>query len=505
MAILAQTWPDLERGFAGAQEFLQQHPWVFFVLLFLLTWLIARLLSQYVLQRFLRSRRVELAIVQLISRLFVLIVLITALIVYSNVLFKTNVAALVTTLGLVSLALGFGLQNAIANVAGGISLAADRPFRIGDYIQVGDIQGDVQQIGIRSTRILTQRKEYIVIPNKRLEEQPIINYTLLFPEIRLDVPVGISYDSDWRLAEEIMIEVAQAHPVVLRRPPPRVLLHKFGASSMDLELRCWISHPRNRHIVQSDLLKAIKDRFDQEGVELPFPYQTNVEKRDLPTPKKRSRPATRAGSMQAQRRLLIPFTGPLPPKERLVYAVSLAKALRAQVMAAYVDLHGREEHTDEATRALSMFEREAESRGIWVKPILRFTRDFGTAVVDLAEEEDVDAVVLGIDHDRGLFRVEWGTRQDLASTLKEPLLRRLGLKAPYHLMSPDLRVTPKLVAALEAKIGEHRKRATPAAVPAVPVSPPDPTTSSVPSPPAEGPAATKEPKADGAVKTPPAP
>lgn len=466
--------------------------WGIFFGLLLVTWIIARVFASQVLARILRARRIEAAIVHLVARLFVFVGLIIAIFVYASLLFSANLAALAATLGLVSLAIGFGMQNTIANIAGGISLAVDRPFRIGDQVQVENIVGDVQAIGIRSTRILTRQKTYVVIPNKFLEEKPIINYTMAYPDYRLDVPVSISYDSDRRLAEDVMVEVAVHHPVVLRRPAPRVVLREFGDSGLQLELRCWVSHPRDRTIVRSDLLKSFQDRFEEEGVEIPFPYRTLVQRSELPKPKKRPPQERGVKASRPQRRALVALTGRATGSSQIEYALNLAKALGSPVVALYTAQTDDEDDRRAAGQLFHWMETEAEHRGIWFKPILRLHAKTASAIVEVSEDEDVDMVLLVSP--RGRLGLEWPLHGPPLPSVEE--LKEAGLRPPAVEIAPDARLGPRDPERFESIMKNYR--GAPAAK-AVVVSPPEPKTSEVPSPLPEGKrrAAPEAPEAEG--------
>lgn len=190
--------------------------------------------------------------------------------------------AIVAGLGLVGFALAFGMQDTIANLMAGIMIAIERPFRIGDRIRVGEEEGDVIDIGLRSTKIRTTTNETVIVPNNLMVTQEVWNLTKDSPTIVLRVPIGISYDSDWHHAEEIILDVATKHPeAVPGNPPTHVRMTQYGDSSIDLQLRVWISNARKRPTVKSDILKTVKDRFDEEGIEIPFPYRTLVFKKDL--------------------------------------------------------------------------------------------------------------------------------------------------------------------------------------------------------------------------------
>ncbi len=187
-----------------------------------------------------------------------------------------NIFAIATGLGLIGFALAFGMQDTIANFMAGIMIAIERPFQIGDRIRVGDEWGDVIDIGLRSTKIRTTKNETVVIPNNLVATREVWNFTKDSPVIACVIPVGVSYDSDWEQAEDIMLEIAKMHPQVINNPPPKVIMVDFAESSIDLELWAWIANARQRFTVKSDILKVLKKRFKIEGVEIPYPHRTIV-------------------------------------------------------------------------------------------------------------------------------------------------------------------------------------------------------------------------------------
>ena len=191
-----------------------------------------------------------------------------------------DIFAIATGLGLIGFALAFGMQETIANIVGGIVLAIEKPFKIGDRIRVEDDWGDVIDIGMRSTKIRTTKNEIVVIPNSLMVTREVWNFTKDTPVLANVIPIGISYDSDPVKAERIIIEVAQQHPEVIDNPPVHVRMVDYAESSVNLELWAWIANARKREIVRSDLLKSIKERFNAEGISIPFPHRTLTFKKE---------------------------------------------------------------------------------------------------------------------------------------------------------------------------------------------------------------------------------
>jgi small conductance mechanosensitive channel len=200
-----------------------------------------------------------------------------------------NLFAVVTGLGLIGFALAFGMQDTIANFMAGIMIAVERPFKIGDYIRVGDEWGHVIEIGMRSTKILTIQNETVTIPNNLIATGEVWNFTSNNTLYIVRIPVGISYDSNWHQAEDIILKAALLHDRIIKTPEPKVRMMEFGESSIELELRAWITHAKFREDVRSDILKRVKDDFDEQGIEIPYPYRTIVFKRDMIAPGERDR------------------------------------------------------------------------------------------------------------------------------------------------------------------------------------------------------------------------
>ncbi len=187
-----------------------------------------------------------------------------------------DLTALSVLAGAIGVGIGFGLQNIANNFISGIIILLERPIRVGDRVEVGDIDGQVIEIGIRATTVITNDNIAIIVPNSHFISQPVVNWTRNDPKVRFRVPVGVAYGSDLQLVERVLIEVARAHPDVLEDPEPAVRLMRFGDNAVELELRVWsteLVHRRGKLI--SDLNFAIYEAFHQHGIEIPFP------KRDL--------------------------------------------------------------------------------------------------------------------------------------------------------------------------------------------------------------------------------
>jgi small-conductance mechanosensitive channel len=188
-----------------------------------------------------------------------------------------QVMPFIAGLGIAGIAIGFAAKDTLANIIAGIFIIIDRPFVLGDRIEVWSAPkqsatwGDVVDIGLRTTKIRTTDNIILIIPNSEIYKRDIINYTTQTPVIRVRLPVGISYGSDLRKAEEIMLSIAGETEGVEKDPAPVVIFKQFGESSIDLELRVWIKDAKLRRRLTSQMGKGIKEEFDRHGIEIPYP------------------------------------------------------------------------------------------------------------------------------------------------------------------------------------------------------------------------------------------
>jgi small-conductance mechanosensitive channel len=183
-----------------------------------------------------------------------------------------NLSALAVFAGAIGVGIGFGLQNITRNFISGLVVLAERPIKIGDRVEVGNVTGQVKSIRARSTTILTNDNIAIIVPNSDFIEKPVINWSHSDPRVRFRIRVGISIDSDLAKAREILIEIARAHPAALQDPQPWVVFDKFGDSTFELELVVWSLEMSYRpRAFRSDLNFEIERRFREAGIDLPRP------------------------------------------------------------------------------------------------------------------------------------------------------------------------------------------------------------------------------------------
>lgn len=204
--------------------------------------------------------------------------------------------SLFASAGVLAIVIGLATQKTLGNVFSGLMIAVYRPYRIGDKIKFANEYGTVEDITLRHTVINTWDNRRIVVPNAKMDDEIINNYTIGDITILGTVDIGISYDSDIDLARKIMREEALAHPSFLDKRTEidmlsaedavKVRVLECGDFSIKMRLFYWAQDQATNFRMKCDLTESIKKRFDLEGVEIPFPYRTLVEKRRLPKPKK---------------------------------------------------------------------------------------------------------------------------------------------------------------------------------------------------------------------------
>ncbi len=194
-----------------------------------------------------------------------------------------DVGGLLLSAGVVGLALGLAAKDTLAHLFSGLFILVDAPYKVGDFINLDTGErGQVTQIGLRSTRLLTRDDIEVTIPNGVIANAKVVNETGGPHELeRLRVKVGVAYGSDVDRVREILLAVAGEHPLVCKEPEPRVRFRSFGDSALEFDLLVWVAEPVLRGRVLDALNTAIYKRFAAEGVEIPYPKR-DVYLRRLP-------------------------------------------------------------------------------------------------------------------------------------------------------------------------------------------------------------------------------
>ncbi len=181
------------------------------------------------------------------------------------------ITSLLAVLGAAGLAIGLALKDSLSNIASGVMLIMLRPFKAGDAVRVAGVEGVVEQVRIFTSTLRTYQNETIVLPNSEITKSAIINLTHK-PVRRIDIAVGIGYEDRIDQAREVLLALADAHPMVLKSPETQVVVTDLGESSVNLSLRAWA---KTGDVVKtrSDLIEATHREFAKAGISIPYPQR----------------------------------------------------------------------------------------------------------------------------------------------------------------------------------------------------------------------------------------
>ena len=193
------------------------------------------------------------------------------------------VLGMAVSAGIAAIVIAFAAQRALSNVFSGISIAIFRPFRVGDVVEIGNEYGTIEDITLRHTVIKTWQNKRQIIPNSRISEETIINWTIGDLTVLWKVDFGISYDSDIDLARSIILDEINKHPDVMHEEDreAKVRVTELGDFAVNLRALFWVADRPTAWGTGTEIRESVKKRFDREGIEIPFPYRTVVYKKDM--------------------------------------------------------------------------------------------------------------------------------------------------------------------------------------------------------------------------------
>ena len=180
-----------------------------------------------------------------------------------------NTASLLTSLGIAGLTIGFAARDALSNIISGLFIFWDRPFVIGDLVEVGGNYGTVDKITLRSTRVVTVDGRMLAIPNTEVVNSTVSSFTN-FPHLRLDIPVTISVDEDISRARHLLLDIVKDDPRFRTEPSPAVVVNQLNDYNIELKLQAWIDDERQHIPVKFELRENIFNTFRDAGVNMPY-------------------------------------------------------------------------------------------------------------------------------------------------------------------------------------------------------------------------------------------
>lgn len=281
LAVFRRVWEFVTRPLFGNPQ-LRAINILGGILILILTFFLSRRSGRFLERRIAKRSYIDPGLRYTIARLANYLLIVVGVLLALKVVGvdMTSVAVVFTAL---SVGIGFGLQYIAADIASGFILLFERPIRVGDRITIGEDEGDVQSIKLRTTIIYTNDRIAIIVPNSRLVSQRVINWSYGDPRARIAIPISVATTSDVNLVTETLLRAAEGVENVLTDPPPKVQFLKFGEYSLDLRLLVWTRQPSRHPQIRSDINYRIERLFRDSGIEIPFPKQEFVLRQANPT------------------------------------------------------------------------------------------------------------------------------------------------------------------------------------------------------------------------------
>ena len=243
------------------------------VLLLAVGYVLSRVIG-YILVKRLATTRINADVVHVIRRVAFLTLIILVVLTALSLL-GVPLTAFAFATGAIAIGVGFGAQNIINNFISGWILMAERPIRIGDFVEIDTTYGIVEQIGTRSTRIRRTDGVHLLVPNSQLLERTVVNWTLVDREIRTTVRVGVEYGSPVRRVADLILEAVNAQPEVKAEPASTVVFDDFGDNALMFETHFWcdVGGEKFLRIIRSDIRFRITELFEKNGIVIAFPQR----------------------------------------------------------------------------------------------------------------------------------------------------------------------------------------------------------------------------------------
>jgi small-conductance mechanosensitive channel len=272
-AIIERIWAYLTRQFTFGRITVSVSSVLIGAVVVLFTIFIARWTSVLIDRRLANRRHIDPGLRYTICRLAKYLIITIGLLVALKQAFALDLTSIAVVFTALSVGIGFGLQYIAADIASGFILLFERPIRIGDRVTIGEDEGDVQSINLRTTIVTTNDRIAIIVPNSKLVSQRVVNWSYGDPRARIAIPISVADDSDIQVVTDTLIEASPGVSNVLDEPKPRVQFLKFGDYSLDFRLLVWTNQPRRHVQIRSDINYRIARLFRERSIKIPYPTQ----------------------------------------------------------------------------------------------------------------------------------------------------------------------------------------------------------------------------------------
>lgn len=273
VTLLERIWTYLTKPFTFGRITVSISSVIVGFVVFVVTVFLARWSSALIERRVANRRHIDPGLRYTLGRLVKYLVITIGFLIALKQAFAIDLTSIAVIFTALSVGIGFGLQYIAADIASGFILLFERPIRIGDFITIGEDEGDVVSINLRTTVVTTNDRIAIIVPNSKLVSQRVVNWSYGDPHARIAIPVGVADDADMQLVTDTLIEAAKDVPDVLQDPQPRVQFTKFGDYSLDFRLLVWTSQPRHYVQIRSDINFRIAELFRERAIKIPYPTQ----------------------------------------------------------------------------------------------------------------------------------------------------------------------------------------------------------------------------------------
>lgn len=271
--LLTRLWAYLTQPFTFGRITVSISSVIIGLVVLVITIVVSRSTSALIERRMANRRHIDPGLRYTIARLVRYVVITVGSLLALKQAFAIDLTSIAVIFTALSVGIGFGLQYLAADIASGFILLFERPIRVGDRITVGQDEGDVQSINLRTTVVTTNDRIAIIVPNSKLVSERVINWSYGDPRARIAIPLGVADDSDIELVTNTLMEAGKGVDNVLTDPPPSVQFLNFGEYALEFRLLVWTRQPRRHVQIRSDINYRIAQLFRERGIKIPYPTQ----------------------------------------------------------------------------------------------------------------------------------------------------------------------------------------------------------------------------------------